>query len=112
MLPWLLATRGGAFVPCRLYEGLWRSPGMWDLRTMVAGVFSSTLGFVLVVYWAFGLTGSPRSVMGMDAVFLITCMGGTRLIRRLSRALGHLDQTKRVLISGVGDAGERIVRDI
>ena len=60
---------GGAFVPCRLYEGLWRSPGMWDLRTMVAGVFSSTLGFVLVVSWAFGLTGSPRSVMVLDAVF-------------------------------------------
>ena len=68
--------------------------------------------FSIVVYWGGGLTASPRAVLVMDAVLLTCCLGGIRLGRRLSRDMGHPEREKRVLVSGAGDAGEMIVRDM
>ncbi len=112
MLPWLVVIRGLTFIPFRLYEGLWRYAGIWDLKNIIGGVVSSTIVFYLVVYWGFRLTGYPRSILIIDALLLICFMGGLRLARRLYRELGQLKGGKQVLIYGAGDAGEMIVRDM
>jgi FlaA1/EpsC-like NDP-sugar epimerase len=111
-LLWLVVVRGVIFIPFRLYEGLWRYTGIWDLRNIVAGVFCSTLLFYWLVYWGLDMEAYPRSIFIIDSVLLICLMGGVRLARRFYQSHGGQKSAKRVLIYGAGDAGEIVVRDM
>ncbi|HWO41825.1 MAG TPA: nucleoside-diphosphate sugar epimerase/dehydratase [Candidatus Eisenbacteria bacterium] len=111
-LPWLIFIRGLTFIPFRLYEGLWRYTGIWDLRSIIFGVVISSMIFATVMRWGFGLVAYPRSIFILDAILLIVLMGGVRLFRRLFLGLIARSPTKRLLIYGAGDAGELIARDI
>jgi FlaA1/EpsC-like NDP-sugar epimerase len=112
MLPWLILIRGVTFIPLRLYEGLWRYTGIWDLRNIIVGVVSSSIIFFSVVHFGFGATGYPRSVFIIDSLLLIFFMGGIRLARRLYQGLLFNRGRKRLLIYGAGDSGELVARDI
>jgi FlaA1/EpsC-like NDP-sugar epimerase/ActR/RegA family two-component response regulator len=112
MLPWLLLVRGLTFIPFRLYSGLWRYSGIWDLRNILVGVSLSTAAFYALVHHVFGVVAYPRSIFIIDTLLLICFMGGVRMARRLYSALPGLSRRKRVLIFGAGDTGEMILRDI
>jgi len=112
ILPWLILVRGITFAPFRLYEGLWRYTGIWDLRNIILGVSSSSVLFYLTVHGVFQLQGYPKSVFFIDSLILICLMGGGRLVWRLRGVLKPLKHRKRLLIYGAGDTGEIIVRDI
>lgn len=111
-LPWLVATRVIAFVPFRLYEGLWRFTSIWDLQNIIFGVLASTVVFYCLVLWGLAVPVYPRSVFIMDSVLLIFLMGGVRLSRRIFQGTGGSKREKRVLIYGAGSAGESTVRAI
>jgi FlaA1/EpsC-like NDP-sugar epimerase len=111
-LPWLVLIRGLTFIPFRLYEGLWRYTGIWDLRNIIAGVTISSLFSLIAIRWGLGLVAYPRSVLIIDSLVLIFLMGGVRLIQRLSQSVLTLGPSKRLLIYGAGDSGELIARDI
>jgi FlaA1/EpsC-like NDP-sugar epimerase len=109
---WLILIRTVIFVPLRLYEGLWRYSGIWDLRNIVVGVLASTTLFYLLVHWGLGVNAYPRSVFIIDSLVLIFFMGGVRISYRLYQQFPSLQSRKHVLIYGAGDAGEMIVRDM
>jgi FlaA1/EpsC-like NDP-sugar epimerase len=112
MLPWLVAVRGLTFIAFRLYEGLWYYTSLWDLRNIIAGVFTSTVIFYVLIHWGMETVKYPRSIFIVDGILLVFFLGGIRLSRRIYRGLGHLKCEKRVLIYGAGDAGEMVVRDM
>ncbi|MGH7827285.1 MAG: SDR family NAD(P)-dependent oxidoreductase, partial [Candidatus Binatia bacterium] len=112
MAPWLILIRGLTFIPFRLYEGLWRYTGIWDLRNIIAGVLISSVLFYAIVHWSFGVIEYPRSIFILDSILLIVLMGGVRLARRLFQGMILRTPGKRLLIYGAGDAGELIARDI
>ena len=112
VLPWIIAVRALSFIPFRLYEGLWRYAGFWDLRNIVSATFTGSAALFVLFHWGLGLTTYPRSVFLTDSVLLIVILGGLRMSRRIHRELSLLTRDKRVLIYGAGSAGELIVRDM
>jgi FlaA1/EpsC-like NDP-sugar epimerase len=110
LLPWVVAARGLAFVPFRVYEGLWKYTSLNDLINIFAAVFlSSAACAALVALPAF--QAYPRSVIVIDSLILLMMLLTLRVSRRLADRLGHRGG-KRVLIFGAGDAGAAIVRDM
>jgi len=103
------------FIPFKLYKSLWRYAGMYELVSVfLASVITNG---VLFLYISFVERLAPRSIFvitGMIDVFLI---GGSRLVYRLYRRLVmgrviRLDNLKRVLIFGAGDAGAMIAKEM
>jgi FlaA1/EpsC-like NDP-sugar epimerase len=112
MIPWLVAIRGLTFVPFRLYSGIWRYTGIWDLGYLAGGIAAGTAIFYAVVRWGFGLIAYPRSVFAIDAMVLLIMLGGLRVVCRIYRHLVRTGTHRRILVYGAGDAGEMIVRDM
>ena len=93
MMPWLIAIRGLVFIPFRLYEGLWRYTSVWDLRNIVAGVLTSSVGFYMVVHSGFALSAYPRSVFLIDTLLLIVLLAPKPLAKTLIQVPGvRLDE--------------------
>ncbi len=111
-LPWVVGIRTVMFVPFRLYEGLWRYTGIWDLLNIIKSVVLGTLLLFLLVHGLHGQWAFPRSVYIIDSIVLICLLGGIRLGRRFYRELLNSKNGKRLLIYGAGDAGEMIIRDM
>lgn len=111
-LPWVILLRLVAFWWFRLYQGLWRYTGIWDLRNILSAVLISSAAQYFFVHGILGLTGYPRSVLIIDSGILILAMGGLRMGRRMMTELRHSPGQRRVVIYGAGDAGELVVREM
>ena len=108
----VVVIRTLVFIPMRLYEGLWRYTGIWDLQRIVAGVLLSSALLFGLLDQLLVVPNYPHSIYLIDTVLLVTMMGGLRLGRRIYREARRSVSSKRVLVLGAGDAGEMIVRDM
>src|SRR5687767_11133536 len=105
-LPVLVVVRGGFFWTFKLYHGFWRYASLWDLQRIILSVLLSSAVFAGIVLGVLRLGPYPRSVLFIDALLLISLLGGARLMRRAYREFGRLHAERRVLVYGAGDAGE------
>lgn len=112
-LPWVVVIRGLTFIPFRLYQGLWRYAGIYDLQVLLAAVVTSSIVFAVYVWSPLGPVTFPRSVLVTDALLTTVLLGGVRMTRRLYVGfMGTGKHNRKVLVYGAGDAGEMIVREM
>lgn len=111
-LPALICVRLVMFLLFRLYGAVWQYTSLWDIKNIVGATLSGTLVFCLIIRYGLGLFSYPRSVYLIDALVLIMLTAGFRIARRLVTSSSTIGETKRVLIYGAGDAGERLVREL
>lgn len=103
------------FALFKLYHSLWRYAGLYDVvNVFLASAITNGALFIYIWFIERHAPGSIFVITGMLDVFLI---GGSRLVYRLYRrlVLGHtlrMDNVKRVLIFGAGDAGAMIAKEI
>lgn len=104
-----------AFVLFKLYKSLWKYAGLYELVSVFLA--SAITNGILFLYISYVERLAPRSIFvitGMIDVFLI---GGSRLVYRLYRRLVmgrviKIDNLRRVLIFGAGDAGAMIAKEM
>lgn len=109
----LIFIRLAVFAAFKLFGGLWKYTGLWDLWNIVTAVAVSSAIFYPVARLIAFDVGYPRSVVIIDAILLVCMMCFVRLGRRLYvEVLQRPMRSKRVLVYGAGDAGVLIVRDM
>jgi len=111
-LPFLLIVRIFWFLVFRLHRDIWQYVGLPDLRRLVASVSLGTLTFGLLL-WPLGLAGYPRSILLLDALLCVTGLSALRIVRRSHHELrGRAAHARRVLVVGVDDSTDRVVRGL
>jgi FlaA1/EpsC-like NDP-sugar epimerase len=113
-LPCVLLTKLVAFRACGLLRGWWRYVGMSDLVDITKASMTSAV-LLYAAFW-FGLwprAGYPRSVILIDMLLTICCIGGARFaVRAYSETVQTCVARKDTLIVGAGVAGSTIVREL
>ena len=132
MLPLVLITKIGCFYFFDLYRGMWRFTSIADLLNIIkASCVSSLLVISLIHFIHFNFITFPRSVFIMDWCFTILLISGYRLCIRLyfekisgdktssiptrqvlTMFFKKMAETKRLLIIGAGNGGEKMYREI
>ena len=100
----------------KIYRGLWCFSSLNDVGRIVRAVIYATVLVIPIFYYASLLTYIPRAVLPMYALLLITFLCGARLLFRSywDKKNRHKDvnDNKRVLIIGAGQAAESLLRDL
>ena len=100
----------------KVYRGLWRFSSINDVVRIIKAVALTTFMVIPVFYLTSVLSQIPRSILPLYGMILVTLLCGGRLARRTYREglvlQSRESSAKRVLIIGVGQAGESLVRDL
>jgi len=113
-LPALILIRILCFYFFGLYSGVWRYASMNDLMKILKAITLSSFLFVTYITLRYRLIDFSRSVFVIDWFTLITFVGGSRFLYRLSREFYATkgEGKRHVLIIGAGDAGEMLLREM
>ena len=117
-----LVTKPLVFVAFGLYGRFWRYASVRDMLLIVLAVFAASIALSVEMLAALRLgvvSSVPRSVLFIDWVLTICCVGGVRFgVRLLSEPVRHHEparskaRQKRLLIAGAGDTGAMVVREM
>jgi FlaA1/EpsC-like NDP-sugar epimerase len=132
ILPFVLIVKIVCFYFFDLYRGMWRYTSIADLLNIIKASSVSTLVIIcLILFSQSRFIGFPRSVFVMDWCFTVLLISGYRLCIRLyferisndktssiptrqvlTMFFKKMSETKRLLIIGAGNGGEKIYREI
>ncbi len=113
LLPFVVVIKASCFIYFGLYQSLWQYLGIQELIAIIKAVTVSGL-LLPVVSFLLEVKFLPRSILIIDWMLLITALGGSRVIFKLTAERlrkPRLGQRKNVLIVGAGDTGELLVRE-
>ena len=108
--PIVLGVRALSLAQFRLFGGLWRYSGIWDLRNLVISMLLGTA--VLAIALPLIVPAYPRSVLVIEGILGVFALGGLRLARRAYRERLSQLGPRRILIFGGGDAGATVAREM
>jgi FlaA1/EpsC-like NDP-sugar epimerase len=120
---WIVPIKLACFFFFDLYRGMWRYTSVYDLINLSKACLTSSATIAIVLIITIRFIGFPRSVFIIDFLLTFLFVGGFRMGIRLyyhrrnsSKAIPFLqtgDQnSKRLLIIGAGDGGEKLLREI
>ena len=132
ILPFVLIVKIVCFYFFDLYRGMWRYTSIADLLNIIKASSVSILVIICLILFSHSrFIGFPRSVFVMDWCFTILLISGYRLCIRLyferidndktssiptrqvlTMFFKKMAETKRLLIIGAGNGGEKIYREI
>ncbi len=111
--PFLILIQAAAYLVFGLYRGIWRFASLPDLLRIIKAVALGSALSALCVAFFLQMQFVPRSVFPLYSLFLVTFLGGSRLLYRWSQHhTANFANFKRVLIIGAGQAAEGLIRDL
>jgi FlaA1/EpsC-like NDP-sugar epimerase len=113
-LPWVLVLKLLVFRSYGLLRGWWRYAGMSDLVDIAkASLTSGVLIYTALWLGLWPWLGYPKSVVLIDLVLTIFCVGGARFaVRAYTETVQTCVAEKETLVVGAGVAGSTIVREL
>jgi FlaA1/EpsC-like NDP-sugar epimerase len=99
----------------KLYHNLWKYASIYEFLTVIMA--SAVSNGLLFIYIFFIRSISPRSIFIITAMLDVFFIGGSRIAFRIGRRLRDnkslsLNNAKRILIIGAGEAGVTIAREM
>ena len=132
ILPLVIGIKILAFYIFDLYQGMWRYTSLTDLVNIFKAASFGSLVIILMVFFVHGFAGFARSIFIIDWFMTLLLISGSRVAVRIYFWIGAGDEstrlnwkaffpiinrhkpptTKKLLIIGAGDCGEKIFREI
>ena len=113
-LPVVILIKLAVFRSFGLLRGWWRYAGMSDLVDIAKA--SLTSGMLIYLFMWIGLwprLGFPRSVVLIDMVLTVFCIGGARFaVRAYTETVQTSVARKETLVVGAGVAGTTVMREL
>lgn len=113
MLPFLMIVQLSVFHYFGLYRGVWRFASLPDLTRILKSVGVGILLTLALLFFADQLQQSPRSLLPLYSLLLMSGLGGSRLLYRWRKDHSSpKGRPKRVLIVGAEQEGEMLAREL
>ena len=122
LIIWIVPLKLVLFFSFGLYRWMWRYTSIRDFWLLARTSFLATLIIIFIILYLNRFEGYSRAVFITDGFLTFLFAGGLRmLIRSYYAAYGNTrngqdsfykNDSKKVLIVGAGDAGEKILREI
>jgi FlaA1/EpsC-like NDP-sugar epimerase len=114
-LPLALSSRTAGYLYFRTYTNSWGFAGMRELTDDIKATILGSISFILIMVFALGTYGFPRSVLIFEPVLSLMLLGGGKFLFRYYFHAPHcldLCKVKHTLVVGAGRAGVSILNEI